>query len=197
MKRFLLAALLATGLAGCASLPPPKTDGVASPLNARSEFTMSGRFSARNEREQVSGQFRYAETPTLRTLSLFSPLGTAVADIVATGGNVTLTQANGTTQSAASVSELLRTVIDLPVTDQVLSSWLQGLPAARGGLNAAELTGLERDDSGRPSRFIQSGWEILVSERFPGSGGPKRMRWSLAGQPETEVRWVMDAWNTP
>lgn len=197
MKPFFYAILVAAGLAGCAGVPQPsRVDTTILALNARDQFTMSGRFSAKNEREQVSGQFRYSETPVLRTLSLFSPLGTAVADIVATGGSVTLTQANGTTQSAASVSALLRTVIDLPVTDRALSFWLQGLPAAQVDGSAA-LSGLESDASGRPSRFVESGWEILVSERFPDSGGPKRMRWSLAGQPETEVRWVIDAWSTP
>lgn len=200
MKRFFVMTLLAAGLAGCASLsPPPKADAsvIGSTLVARSAFSMSGRFSARNEHEQVSGQFRYMETPAVRTLSLFSPLGTAVADIVASGGNVTLTQANGATRSAASVSELLRTIIDLPVSDQVLSFWLQGLPTADGGLGGAGLTGVERDSDGRPGRFVESGWEIVISERFTESGGPKRMRWSLAGQPGTEVRWVIDAWSTP
>ena len=198
MKSFFCALLVASVLAGCASLPAPSQPDMAGPtLVARGQFTMSGRFSAKNEREQVSGQFRYAETPAIRTLSLFSPLGTAVADIVATGGTVTLTQANGTTQSAASVSELLRTVIDLPVTDRALSFWLQGLPAAYGHAGRADLSNMELDPSGRPSRFVEAGWEIAIAERFADTGGPRRMRWSLAGQPETEVRWVIDAWSTP
>ena len=189
----LLTAVLLVGCAGVAPLPVT-TAGVATAIIARSQFTMSGRFSAKNEREQVSGQFRYAETPASRTLSLFSPLGTAMADIVAEGANVTLTQANGATQSAGSVSELLRTVIDLPVTDRGLSSWLQGLPAASVG---SEPTAVERDGNGWPLRFIESGWEIVVAERVADTGAPKRMRWSLAGRPETEVRWVIDEWATP
>jgi outer membrane biogenesis lipoprotein LolB len=195
MTALLVAMALAAGLAGCVGVPaaPPDTAVAGSPAVARDQFTMSGRFSAKSEREQVSGQFRYAETPAVRTLSLFSPLGTAVADIVATGDRVTLTQANGAMQSAASVSELLRTVIDLPVSDRALSFWLQGLPS--GGI--AGDTTMERDASGWPSRFVESGWEIQVSERFADSGGPRRMRWSLAGQPETEVRWVIDAWSAP
>ena len=180
-------------LAGCASLSPlpGTTASVAAPIVARSQFTMSGRFSAKNEREQVSGQFRYAETPAMRTLSLFSPLGTAMADIVAEGGSVTLTQANGATQNAGSVSELLRTVIDLPVTDKTLSSWLQGLPAS------TVLATIERDGNGWPLRFVEAGWEITVAERMTNSGAAKRMRWSLAGQPETEVRWIIDEWSSP
>lgn len=185
--------LVAALLVGCANLSPLSgtTASVAKPLVARSQFTMSGRFAAKNEREQVSGQFRYAETPAVRTLSLFSPLGTAMADIVAEGGNVTLTQANGATQNAGSVSELLRTVIDLPVTDKTLSSWLQGLPAA-----TVQAT-IERDGNGWPLRFVEAGWEIAVTERMANSGAAKRMRWSLAGQPETEVRWIIDEWSSP
>lgn len=188
--------LMALMLAGCASLTPaPSTGtGVAVPITARTEFTLSGRFSARNERDQVSGQFRYAETPAVRALSLYSPLGTAMADIVAEGGKVTLTQTNGATQTAGSVAELLRTVIDLPVTDRTLSSWLQGLPSISRETNTAPV---ERDANGWPTRFIEAGWEITVTDRAANSGAPKRMRWTLAGQPETDVRWVIDEWSAP
>lgn len=184
-------------LTGCAtvSLPSPTSLGaVVTPITVRNQFSMSGRFSAKNEREQVSGQFRYAETPSTRTLSLFSPLGTAMADIVAERGTVTLTQANGATQTAGSVAELLRTVIDLPVTDRTLSAWLQGLPTSAAG-NA--VTAVERDGNGWPSRFVEAGWEIAISERAAISGAPKRMRWNVHGQPDTEVRWVIDEWSAP
>ncbi len=184
-------------LTGCATvLPPPATSvgAVIAPITVRNQFSMSGRFSARNEREQVSGQFRYTETPSTRTLSLFSPLGTALADIVAEGGKVTLTQANGATQTAGSVAELLRTVIDLPVTDKTLSAWLQGLPASAA---SSAVTAVERDGNGWPGRFVEAGWEIAISERAAVTGAPKRMRWNVHGQPDTEVRWVIDEWSAP
>lgn len=172
-------------------------------------FSLSGRFSAKNGSEQVSGQFRYAQLGESRTLNLFSPLGTPLADIVADRTAATLTQANGATQSAASLSALLRTVIDLPVTDATLSAWLQGQPSASAAPAVWVASGTERDASGLPSRFVESGWEIVISARMEGADAPtstttatvttapKRMRWSLMGQPDTEVRWVIDEWRAP
>ena len=159
------------------------------------QFSLSGRFSAKNGAEQVSGQFRYSQNDADRTLNLFSPLGTPLADIVANRDVATLTQASGATQSAASLSHLLRMVIDLPVTDQMLSAWLQGQPSL------ASVQGTERDATGLPSRFVESGWEVIISARMDGveatqspSGAPKRMRWTLQALPDTEVRWVIDEW---
>ncbi len=170
----------------------------ATSISIRTQFSLSGRFSAKNGNEQVSGQFRYAQSGadgTLRQMSLFSPLGTPLAEISADRESATLTLSNGQVQRAASLTDLMRTVIDLPVTDAMLSAWLQGLPFDASVLAAATA---ERDASGAPSRFVESGWEIAISARMEGiATAPKRMRWSMLGQPDTEVRWVIDEWRTP
>ena len=192
-----LAALSLLALSGCAVTGQTQAPDrlVVAPTVLAKQFSLAGRFSAKNGVEQVSGQFRYAQNDAERTLNLFSPLGTPLADIVANRDVATLTQANGATQSAVSLSHLLRTVIDLPVTDVMLSAWLQGLPSV------ASVPSTERDSSGRPSRFVESGWEIEISGRMNGAeaaqntqGAPKRMRWSLRALPDTEVRWVIDEW---
>lgn len=183
-------------LSGCAGITtqPPASPALSTTAHAatvapRTQFAMAGRFSAKGEREQASGQFRYAESPARRTLSLFSPLGTALAEVVVEGATVTLTDANGGRQVATSVAELLRPIIDLPIQEAVLSAWLQGLPAAN-----PPSTAVERDAAGWPLRFRQAGWDIEVSARQAESGAPSRMRWSLSGQPDIEVRWVIDEW---
>jgi outer membrane biogenesis lipoprotein LolB len=194
-------ALSLLAISGCAVTGQTQAPGpqvVAQTL--AKQFSLSGRFSAKNGAEQVSGQFRYSQNDAERTLNLFSPLGTPLADIVANRDVATLTRANGETQSAASLSHLLRTVIDLPVTDAMLSAWLQGQPSL------ASAQGTERDAAGQPSRFVEGGWEVLISARMDGSdatqntantsGAPKRMRWSLQALPDTEVRWVIDEWRT-
>ena len=128
-------------------------------------------------------------------MSLFSPLGTPLAEINADRQSATLTLSNGQVQRAASLTDLMRTVIDLPVTDATLSAWLQGVPFDSALLSEKNV---ERDASGAPSRFFESGWEISISARMDGNSAvPKRMRWSMQGQPDTEVRWVIDEWNTP
>ncbi len=192
----------AVALSSCAVLQPSTTGNLpAAGTTLATQFSAAGRFSAKTAAEQVSGGFRYTETNAQRTLNLFSPLGTPLADIVASPDGATLTQANGATQRAASLAALLRSVIDLPVTDAMMSAWLQGLPSTPdiGGTNHAE-----RDGAGRLARFSEGGWtiEILARNEAGQSGSivanaPRRMRWSLATLPDTEVRWVIDEWSTP
>ena len=151
-------------LSGCALQPAALVPSlVAVPqISTRAQFSLSGRFSAKNGKEQASGQFRYAQSGsdgTTRQMSLFSPLGTPLAEISADRESAALTLANGQVQRAASLTDLLRTVIDLPVTDRMLSAWLQGLPFDSSVLAA---TTTERDASGAPSRFVESGWEVTI-----------------------------------
>ena len=188
---------------GCALQPATLAPNSAavSPISSRTQFSLSGRFSAKNGKDQASGQFRYSQSGrdgAARQMSLFSPLGTPLAEIVADRESATLTLSNGELQRAATLSEMLRTVIDLPVTDSMLSAWLQGLPfdaAVASSVVTERDATLERDALGRPTRFVQAGWEITISARMDDNpGAPKRMRWSLVAQPETEVRWVIDEW---
>ena len=193
-------------LVGCAALQPREVTGNSTVIKGAlaTQFALSGRFSAKTAAEQVSGQFRYTQNDAERTLNLFSPLGTPLADIVATRDSATLTQASGGTQTATSLAALLRTVIDLPVTDAMMSAWLQGLPSSP---DAAAQSGAERDAFGLPTRFTEGGWNIEISARMEAGRGthaepvklaaPRRMRWSLASLPDTEVRWLIDEWSTP
>ncbi len=197
MTKTSLAACSLLALCGCAVSPLPAThDSTRVASQAVSQrFAATGRFSAKTTTEQVSGQFRYTQADAVRALNLFSPLGTPIADIAANRDSATLTLANGGVQTAASLSDLLRTVIDLPVTDAMFSAWLQGLPSSA----PATVTQMERDAAGLPTRFVEAGWNIVITDRRAAGerapGAPRRMRWSLAGLPDTEVRWVIDEWD--
>lgn len=196
-----VACVATTGLlTGCATpsrdvrADASQTATLATRAILRTDFALAGRFSAKTERDNASGQFRYAQNAAQRTMSLFSPLGTPLGDLVATRDSVTLTLANGEVRTARSLSDLLRTVIDVPLDDAALSAWLQG--QAQG---APAATGVERDAGGQLTRFVQGGWEILISSRQEGAAAdlPRRMRWSLVAQPDVEVRWVIDEWTLP
>lgn len=185
-------------LSACTSAP---TNIAFATQTLATQFSLSGRFSAKTASEHVSGQFRYTQRDAERTLNLFSPLGTPLADITARRDSATLTQANGSTQTAASLAALLRTIIDLPVTDAMMSAWLQGMPSTP---DVAMNKDTERDATGLLMQFTEGGWRIEISARMasgPGAGmtgsTPRRMRWSLMGWPDTEVRWVVDVWGTP
>ncbi len=185
-------------MGGCVTLPAaaPTVGSVTPQRPAMTAFTLSGRFSAKDGKDQASGQFHYSQTESRRHLNIYSPLGTPMAEINADDTGATLMLANGSILQANSMVELLRNLVNLPATDELLSLWLQGRPSALALVNSATL---ERDSLGRITRFVESGWEVSVSDRFgiddPNENvtdAPRRMRWSLMGTLDTDVRWFID-----
>lgn len=165
---------------------PPSPPPIAAPLE---RFTRSGRFSARTDKQAASGQFRYVQLERPFTLELFSPMGTSQAQVVAFKDKATLTLANGKTYQAASLSELLRLVIDLPFNDALFTAWLQGLPMPESEYPVSNLV---RGDHNMPAEFSQAGWLIEITARSEDGAIPKRMRWTYQDGNGTEVRWLID-----
>jgi outer membrane biogenesis lipoprotein LolB len=162
------------------------TPVAAKPLDI---FSVNGRFAAKRGEEQGNGQFRYSQSGAARTLDIFSPTATQLARIEATATSAKALLNDGTTRDAATLAELLRQFIDIPISDAEFSSWLQGVP-----LNTSTVPAFAKD--GKIESFRESGWTIVVSSRFDGDAGfVRRMRWSFdAGDvaQAAEVRWVFD-----
>jgi outer membrane lipoprotein LolB len=189
------AALLcvALALAGCATptrvgQSPATQSTVALPKPAEN-FSVTGRFAAKRGEEQGNGQFRYSQQGAVRTLDIFSPTSTQLARIEANANGARAMLSDGSTRDAATLSELLRQFIDIPISDEAFSTWLQALPQ-----NASIRPSYGND--GKIESFRESGWTIVVSGRFEGEPGfVRRMRWTFdAGDAAqaAEVRWVFD-----
>lgn len=189
------AALLcvALALAGCATptrvgQSPVTKSAVTLPKPAEN-FSVTGRFAAKRGGEQGNGQFRYSQQGAVRTLDIFSPTSTHLARIEANATGARAMLSDGSTRDAATLSELLRQFIDIPISDEAFSTWLQALPQ-----NASIRPSYGND--GKIESFRESGWTIVVSARFEGElGFVRRMRWSFdAGDAmqAAEVRWVFD-----
>jgi outer membrane biogenesis lipoprotein LolB len=198
MTMWVSAVAMAIGLSGCVSqvkndpLTAQQPSATSALQKASENFFVSGRFSASRGDTQGSGQFRYEQRGAVRTLELFSPTATQIARIEATAQDAVATLSDGSTRNAATLSELLRQFIDIPITDAEFSSWLQGLSR-----NASPTL----DASGKIESFRESGWTIVVSARFDGEASlVRRMRWTFdAGGDMTqnaEVRWVFDEFST-
>ena len=187
---FISAVLVSYALSGCASLTAPADNVTVTkqslPLIApRTQFSASGRFSAKRDAQQASGQFRYAQKGSDRTLEIFAPTGTPIARIEADANSAKVTMASGETRAAATLSELLQGFIDIRVTDAQFSAWMQAVPL----MDAKP----ERDAQGRIERFTESAWMIEVGSRMEGNAGyVRRMRWAYAPEQSTEIRWVID-----
>jgi outer membrane biogenesis lipoprotein LolB len=184
--------VVALGISGCAT-----TQRIEQPLQlasslqqkATENFTISGRFAAKRGDQQGNGGFRYEQKGALRTLDVFSPAATQLARIEATAAFARATLSDGATREATTLSELLRQFIDIPISDAQFSSWLQGVPRDQKIVP-------ERSGDGKIGSFRESGWTIVVSDRFDGDAGfVRRMRWTFdAGDAAqaAEVRWVFD-----
>jgi outer membrane biogenesis lipoprotein LolB len=189
--------LIATSfVAGCATLgrelTPTQLGNAAIIAQPAKSFTSAGRFSAKRGEAQGSGQFRYTQNGDQRTLEIFTPASTPLARIEADAQSATLKMSDGAVRSGATLSELLQSFIDVPISDAQFSAWLQALPT-----NASDATAIERDDKARLQRFTEKAWIIDVSARMDGDAGfVRRMRWTFAPETTTEVRWVIDEFAT-
>ncbi|MGL4232417.1 MAG: lipoprotein insertase outer membrane protein LolB [Casimicrobium sp.] len=183
-------------LAGCTTFAqaPLQTDAAeATVAKAFERFSVAGRFSAKRGDQQGSGQFRYEQNGAIRTLDLFTPAATQLARIEASERSARATLSNGEVREAATLSELLRQFIDIPLTDAEFSSWLQGVPRSAV---------VRRASDQQVESFRESGWTIVVNSRFDGDTKfVRRMRWSFdAGgnaSEDAQVTWVFDEFSTP
>jgi outer membrane biogenesis lipoprotein LolB len=156
----------------------------------KNQFNANGRFSAKRESAQASGQFRYEQNGSNRTLEIFAPTGTPVARIEADASGAKVTMASGEMRTAATLSELLQSFIDIRVTDAQFSAWMQAIPLIE--------TAPELDAQGRIERFRESAWMIEVGARTDGNAGfVRRMRWAFTPENDTEIRWVIDEFSAP
>ncbi|MBL8309275.1 MAG: hypothetical protein JNL19_02530 [Burkholderiales bacterium] len=205
---FSVAVAVAIGLTGCASLstpiPGPLHTTVPSAASSalRDSINTSGRFSASSAQGKASGQFQLIAARGAISLSLFSPLGTPLAEITARPANNNAAQAglatarfsDGREVTAPRLTALLADVLPIDVPDAVLLAWLQGQPATAdappGPVNV-----IREGDRGAVQAFTQAGWEVVISERWPEDGLPRRMRWSAMVSGESaELRWALDRW---
>lgn len=165
--RALAAALAATALAGCASLPPAPPP----------ERVHSGRFAATAEldgrRDNTSGRFTLTVFTDRLVLDLATPLGTTLAraELTPAGATLRATGADGNVQQAqgrdgeALAEQLLG--IPLPVTG--IRDWIVGRAApARPAQVSADGNAIEQD-----------GWSIRIDERFAGADRPLPRRLTM------------------
>lgn len=212
-SRLTFAIIASICIAGCATLPPPSartttptSPTTTAPVDAvRDSVGTSGRFSVSSAQGQASGQFQLAAARGEISLSLFSPLGTSLAEITALPadrsanrpGQATARFSDGRELTAARLSSLLADVMPLDVPDTALLAWLQGQPAPADAL-PGPLSVIRESERGNVQSFTQAGWDVTIAERWPDTGLPRRMRWTSTFNGESvELRWVLDRWTTP
>ncbi len=174
-----LCALLA---AGCATVVPEAarpSRGAVSP----EAFEVSGRFSARHDREGAAGHFAWAHAVDGDTLVFSTPTGQALARMKGDAGGVRVELPDGRTESAVDWEALTSQVLGVPIPVRGLASWVLALP--RPGSDHRE----ERDAQGRVSLLRQDGWEIVYG--YGPEGEVARLRMTY---PDVDLRLALDEW---
>ncbi len=124
------------------------------------------------------------------SFAVSTPLGQIVAQLRgdASAHAVTLTRADGTTESAADWTTLTSRALGFALPVEGLAAWARGEPHP-GSPHSSET-----DAAGRTTLLRQDGWEITYDYADPSAREPRRLRLVYPG---VELRIVADRWRNP
>ena len=170
-------------LAACATTAP----GVGTPGAIQGQgFALEGRISVHYGEDSLSGKFAWNHAEQSDELSLASPLGNQLAQIVRDSAGVTLTNSDRQQFHARDVESLTETRLGWRLPLAGLTDWVRG----RSQGATAEI---ERDASGRISRMKEDGW--LIEYGYTGENKePQRLflNYTRAEKP-LDIRLAIDA----
>jgi len=191
MVRLFAVLLAAALLGGCASPGPgaagsrPSAAAQAGDLQA---FQLEGRIAVRYGEESLSGKFAWSHATATDNLSLATPLGNQIAQIVRDGAGVVLTNSRQEQYRAPDVESLTEAQLGWRLPLAGLVDWVHG----KAGSNAAQS---QRDPQGRLLQLKEAGWVIDYTYA---DAGPRPQRLVLAyprADKPLEIRLVVDSWN--
>lgn len=123
------------------------------------EQNWAGRFSLQTEvygqADRNSGNFKFSVSKNASELSLYGPLGIAVAEIYEDNRIARLKRADEPTVTADNVEELMVKTVGFPIPVRELSEWLNGRP-----IPGKDFRMIERSDN--LEKFSQGGWLVSV-----------------------------------
>lgn len=175
-------ALLVGIMSGCATVAPPEP---AASAISESLFELSGRFAIRAGDQNASGRIFWHHATETDDLSILSPLGQGVAQIVREKGVYTLTTAQNMSASATDPDDLTERVLGWRLPMNGLPFWVRG----RAQPGSAGQTRL--DDQSRLAELRQDGWTIEYLSYHADSGLPERLRVS---RDKVDLRLMVEEW---
>ncbi len=185
MKSFKSCAALAAvaALVACATLETPEGAARRSPA-----FDLIGRVAVNYEGRVFSSGVRWQHLDRGDEIWLLTPVGQALAHIVAQASGATLTAADGKQYHAGDVASLTRRALGWELPLGHLSWWVQGEILPDGLIGE-----VVRDQQGRLVRLVQDGWRIVLVNHPPGENDGRPQRVELASDTH-QIRLVIDNW---
>jgi outer membrane lipoprotein LolB len=188
-----LAATLLLG--GCASLPFPPQGGVEEharhlqQLAAIDSFGLTGRIGLQTEQKGFSGKLRWQHAPSSDVLAFYSPLGSQVAQIVASPDGVTLTTSDRKTYTAEDAETLLSQTMGWSLPLHGLTDWVLGRPAPRMYMD------VRWDERGRLTHLVQDGWNIEFPA-YQNVGGTELPSKVILKSLKLDLKLLVEQWQT-
>jgi len=173
-------------LAACVSaprVPPAARDEIG-------DFALEGRFalhvvSPAPASGSSGGRLAWEHKNGDDHILISSPLGIGVAEIEITPSRSSLRTADGKRREAVDADGLMEEVTGRALPVSRLPAWLLG--------RAARTTPVERDDSGRPRRFFEAGWQIEYAyDEDAADALPARL--TLSRENDVELRLRIEEW---
>jgi len=188
--------LLCAGLlGGCAATStaqePAAPAAAASPAPAAAPaFALDGRIAVRYGEESLSGKFAWTHAPERDQLSLATPLGNQLAQIMRDAAGVTLINSRQEQYRAPDVETLTEQQLGWRLPLVGLTDWIRG----RAQDARSPVT---RDTQGRLTELKEAGWVIAYT--YNGADTlPQRLilNYPRAEKP-LEIRLALDGWGAP
>ena len=150
-----------------------------------SDFSLSGRFSLRQDDENYSGRLEWKHAGADNKLVLSSPFGQGIAEIRTRADGASLQTSDGTLYTAADAESLTADVLGYVLPLSQLTDWVRGRVAVDG---SAEL-----DAEGRPLHVRYPDWSVAYGYGSDDPAAlPNRVFVERAGGFELRLR--IDEW---
>lgn len=178
-----LLVFLAALLSACSGLPTQADlPGGRATLN---DFSLSGRFSLRQDDKNYSGHLDWRHAGVDNDLVLSSPFGQGIAEIRTRTDGARLQTSDGSIYTATDAESLTAEVLGYTLPLSRLTDWVRGRVADDGIADA--------DDGGRPLRVRYPGWSVEYGYAGDDAAAlPNRVFVERAGGFELRLR--IDEW---
>ncbi|ROH88453.1 outer membrane lipoprotein LolB [Pseudomethylobacillus aquaticus] len=196
--RFTLALTLGLALlSGCTTLPVTPVASSSAPASVYAEhlakqaqlsdFHLQGRIAVQNGQRGFSARSDWQHAGVTDQISLYSPLGSQVAEIAADPSQVSLRTQDGKLYQAADAESLTEQTLGWRLPLRGLSDWVLGRPAD------SAVTLSRWDDMGRLLQLQQDGWDIVYSEYLQVDGYQLPQRITLRNAQLT-IKLISSQW---
>jgi outer membrane lipoprotein LolB len=171
--------LAAALLAACATLQTPRDPR---------PFDLLGRVFVAYDGGALTANVRWEHGAGEDQISLMTPTGQTLAQIVDTPEGATLTRADQQQYRAGSVEALTRQALGWALPLGLLQYWVRGAPAP-----GAPPSAVERGAEARLTSLVQNGWRIVFTYYTEGEHAGLVRRLDLKTG-ANEIRFVIDTW---